>query len=74
MSGSASPVAGVRVGKCGVTIDGSRDQHGFIARKDRLAESNLLAAVVDNTNVARCGLAIRFARERLLYVAVVVAI
>ena len=52
MSGSASPIAGVGVGKSGVTIDGSRDQHGFIARKDCLAEGNLLAAVVDNTNVA----------------------
>lgn len=74
MGGSTTPVIWAGVGESCEAIDFGRDQHGFVARKDGLAEGDGATSFVDNTNVGVCAFAVRLVREGLLDVSTVVAV
>lgn len=74
MCGGTTPVVGTGHSECGGSVHGCRNQHGFVAWQDGLAEGNYAAGIVDNADICGGRLTVRLIRERLGYLSVAVAV
>lgn len=68
------PVAGVGDGESSDGLDHGGNEHGFVSRKDSLAPRHFTVALVDGLDSTGTLNAVRLVGERLVNVAVVVAV
>ena len=74
LSSGSAPIARVRDGEGRPAVHAGRNEHGFIARQNCLAERDSTASIVRYTDGTSALLAVRLIGERLADLAILVAI